>query len=722
MRDSVSKLALLLAMLACPATAYAQQKPPLDPQAESVGVQEIIVTAQRRSERLQDVPIAITAVSSGRLATIGATGVSDIATLTPSLNVPATQAYFQPRLRGVGTLAFGPGIENPIATYIDGVYLALANSSLLSFSDVERVEVLKGPQGTLFGRNATGGLIQIITRDPKAQPGGSFDVGYGNYNKVSANASLHGGSDQVSGIVTGFYRYQGDGYGTNFTTSQDTNRQEREYGVRAKLMLTLSDRTRIRLSGDYVFSTGTYPDLRTPKGEKPLFGPVVPGSVWDTNTDYQSRNRFSGGGASLNVEQDVGNLKLVSITAYRKSVYSYNIDYDASPNPFLKITNHETDRQFSQELQLGSGPGSSINWIVGGYYFYSYGAFDPSTIDFAGPVVGVPPVTRIAIDGNQKSTSWAGFGQVTVPLGKNTRLTGGLRYTTEKRTLASTEYLTITGVPVPVALPFAGDDTFNKLTFRVSLDHKFTSDVLAYASFNRGFKSGGFNIISPGDPGYSPETLDAYEAGLKADLFNRRVRFNPAIFYYDYLNIQLPFFTPQGQVGIANGPSARLYGADVDIEVVLNRNFHVFGGASYVHSKFGSYLDAVISTPVGGGAYAQATGDATGNSLPFTSKFSGNIGAEYKILVGSGNVSLAANYYFNDGYYLEVDNRARQGSFDQLSASLGWTSANERLSLRVWGKNLTNSEVYTQFSTAPQGRGASYQPPRTYGITLGSKF
>ena len=717
----LSGLAVSMVALIQHGAAFAQSDAAGDA-VSSEGVGDIIVTAQRRSERLQDVPIAITAVSAERLSNTGAAGASDLAILTPSLNVPVTQGYFQPRIRGVGTLAFGPGIENPIATYIDGVYLAAANSSLLNFSDVQRVEVLKGPQGTLFGRNATGGLIQIVTRDPKEGLYGSADVTYGNYEQIGVNAMLSGGSDQVRGSVAGFYKYQGEGYGTNLATGRTTNRPLRNYGVRGKLLFTPGDTTKITLAGDYAFSEGSYPDLSGPQGLPGLFGSPLPGSVYNTNSDYQASHRASGGGGSLHVEQELGDLKLVSITAYRESRTDYRIDYDGSPNPFLKITNTQKDSQFSQELQLASGSGSPISWIVGAYFFDFKGSMDPSKVEFAGPTVGTPPVTQTQITGDQKGTSWAGFGQVTVPLGDRTKLTGGIRYTTEKRTIDSVEEVTIQGAAAPVQTVGADESRFNKVTFRAAIDHKLADDVLVYASFNRGFKSGGFNLLTPNDPGYEPETLDAYETGVKVEAFDRKLRINTAFFYYDYTNIQLPFFTDTGLVGIANGPSAKLYGADVDFEFVPMPQLHIFGGASYIHNRFGSYPDAVANIAQADGTILTTTEDATGNSLPFTSKFSGNIGLEYRIDVGNGDLAFNVNYYYNDGYALEVDNRNKQDAYELVSGSIGWTSQDERLSLKVWGKNLTNSIVYNQFSSGSTGYGASYQPPRTYGVTLGTKF
>ncbi len=706
-----------------PANATDPATPPTEAQSQVTGgLEEIVVTAQRRNERLQDVPISVTAVTAARLTQAGATSAVDIGALTPSLNVPATQAYFQPRIRGVGTLAFGPGIENPIATYIDGVYLALAQTSLLNFEDVDRVEVVKGPQGTLFGRNATGGLIQFITRDPKPGFGGSFDVSYGNYSAVRTNVSLYGGSEAISAIVTGFYNYQGDGYGRDLVLNRDTNRLAHDKGVRGKVVFKPTDKTTIKIAGDYVQTSGTYPDVRPQVGTSNLFG-AVPGGIYDTDNDVQGYSRFSGGGASLNVTQDLDAVKVVSITAYRRSRYFYQIDFDGTRNPFGSIFNTEHDHQFSQELHLESGAASRINWIIGGFYFDSYGDFDPSRVNLAGPLVSpMLPITALTTVGAVKSRSFAGFGQVTVPLGEKVRITGGLRYTTERRSIDATQTLTVSNL-INIPIVSAAHATFNKLTFRAALDYRINPSVLLYASVNRGFKSGGFNILSPADPSYKPETLNAYEVGTKAEFLDHKLRINPALFYYDYKDLQVPFANALGQVGIANGASARLYGADLDVEIVPFRQLHFFGGASYINNEFRKFPDAVVAIPLPGGAgFTQTTGDASGNRIPFTSKFSGNVGAEYTIPLKSGRLSLNTNVYYNSGYRLEPDNREKQHPFEQVSASLGWTSDNERLSVRLWGKNLTKAKVYTQFSTSPVGTATSYQPPRTYGFTIGSKF
>lgn len=689
------------------------------------GIEDIVVTAQRREERLQDVPIAITAFSAERLSNTGVTSAGDLGAVTPALTVASNQNYFQPRIRGIGTQAFGPGLENPIATYIDGVYIASAPASLLSLAGIERVEVLKGPQGTLFGRNATGGLIQVVTRDPRAGFSGNADVGYGNYNTFTANAYLNGGSDAVAGDLSIHYSHQGDGYGRNFFLNQDANRLDNDFAARSKLLIRPFDGTTIRVSGDYTANNGSLPTIRQYSESLPLLGPQTPGSPWDADSDYPSRFKFRGGGGSVRIDQDAGSIRLASITAYRKSTFNYQLDFDATRTSAFSVTNRQIDRQFSQELQLASGPGSTVTWLLGAYYFSGKGSFDPADIGFDGPLLSPTsptfPLSLLRYAGNQATKSFAGFGQATVPLGENTNLTGGLRYTTEKRELDVTQTaFLLGGVQVPETTTAAA--RFNKLTWRLSLDHKFTPDVMVYASYNRGFKSGGFNVTTPLEPQYSPETLDAYEIGVKADLFGHKLRLNPSIFYYDYQNVQVQFFTNQGQIGIRSGPSARIYGLDLDFEFAPTRELRFYGGATVIHDRFGNYPNAPIAIPLPMGGNAFSTGDATGNRLPFTADFSGTIGVEYKIPLASGNLALNANLNHNSGFFSETDNQLRQPSYNMISASIGWSTKDDRFSVRAWGKNLANEAVIIQLSSGPAGVGAAYQPPRTYGITIGSKF
>lgn len=722
-RDMKAKLYAATAFTLWASPVLAQEAVSAD--AEQSGVQDIVVTAQRRVERLQDVPIAISAITATRLEAAGVATATDLGAVTPALNTGSTQNYFQPRLRGIGTQGFGPGVENPIATYIDGVYIASAPASLLSLADIERVEVLKGPQGTLFGRNATGGLIQVVTSEPSQELKGSASVSYGNYRALVTQGSISGGNDTIVGSLAVRNAHQSDGFGRNFVLNEDTNQPERDFGVRAKVVLRPTPTTTIHLSGDYTSSSGSYPTTRQWAGEAPLFGPPTPGGPWDADNDTPSRNRLKAGGAMARIDQDLGGADLVSITAYRESSYFYQLDFDGTRTPALFIVNRQSDWQFSQELQLASAASSPVKWLVGAYYFRSNGAFDPATVNFDGPNLTPQsptfPVRQVAYDGKQESTSWAAFAQATVPLNDRTNLTAGLRYTTDKRSMDVTQNVSLlNGITVPTR--FQDSARFGRVTWRAALDYRLTPDSMIYASYNRGFKSGGFNLTVPSDPDYRPEVLDAFEVGVKADLFDRVLRLNPSVFYYDYQNIQVQYFTPQGQIGILNGPSARLFGLDLDFQIVPTRAVQIFGGISLIDHQFGQYRNAPFQLPVPTGGTFLTTGDATHNDLPFTSNFSGNIGFMVTQPLPGGNVTVDTNVYYNSGFYSEADNLRKQPAYEAVSAGIAWSSKDDLLNVRIWGKNLTNSATATQFSAGPAGVGVSYQPPRTYGVSLRVRF
>ncbi|MDO7837311.1 TonB-dependent receptor [Sphingobium sp. HBC34] len=726
----VSVLALAFASQAAAAqTAQAAPKPGAPSGQVHGAIEDIIVTAQRREERLQDVPIAISAASAAKLESAGVTSAQSLSIITPALTVSTGAGYFLPRLRGIGTSVTGPGFENSIATYVDNVYYAAAPSTLLSFNNIQRVEVLKGPQGTLFGRNATGGLINVITKDPSHDAGGDVSLSYGNYGTLSGSVYLTTGLSDAAAIDVAFTgAHQAKGFGTNLATGRDVNRVEKDLSFRSKLLLELGETTEIRLSGDYSEARGTYPAFRQFRDEIPVFGPPTGGDEWDTNVDQPFSLATRSGGVTARIDQDLGNLKLVSISAYRAGKLSTIFDFDLTPTPASAVLIVQNDRQFSQELQLQSGAGSAITWVLGAYYFNGYSTFSPTDL-IVGPVLSGPdspffPFARLRNRGNVKTDSYAAFGQVTVPLGPDTNLTGGLRYTHEKRTVdGQTIGVLPDGTEISLLPPNAGNQakSFDKITWRASIDHS-VGDVMFYASVNRGFKAGGFNLGTPEQPAYNPEVIDAYEVGMKADLLGRRLRFNPAFFYYDYQNIQVPLLLPTGVLGTVNGPSAKVYGLDIDGEAVLSDALRLTFGATLIHDRFGDYPNAIANIPLPTGGSTATPINAKGNRLAYTADFVTSLGLNYTLEMGSGRTVFAADWNHNDGYYTNVDNVRRQGAFDVVNASLTWSNSDESLSVRAWVRNITDEAVLIFNNVATTGTSASYQPPRTYGLTVRTKF
>jgi outer membrane receptor protein involved in Fe transport len=729
----------MMTAIAAPAYAQQQSQGGAPPAADNATTQpsnspttelaEIIVTAQRRSESLQRVPIAITAVTGANLTASGIRDATDLAVATSSLQSNVSVGYFLPRLRGIGSTATGAGIEGAVASYIDNVYIASAPAPNFAFNNVERVEILKGPQGTLFGRNATGGVINIITKDPSHTTSGDLEVSYGNYDTVSGSAYITGALSDTAAIdlaATG--SHQGNGYGTYLPTGADASRTKIQANVRSKLLWEPTSSTQIRLSGDYAHSAGDYPNPRDLIGGRPpAFGPAQQGSPWDSSADYPTDYHFEGGGVTLRADQSFDASNIVSISAYRKSTYRLAFDFDTTPTPALAIVQVRRDRQFSQELQIQSNSESRIKWVTGAYYFNAR-SFNLQTLliesalqDPASPFF---PVASTDTAGAQTTESIAGFAQATIPLGPSTNLTGGFRYTHDTRKLvdvASSATL-IGGTVLPTTTSPSQSKGFGAPTWRLSLDQQIVPGVLAYVSYNRGFKSGGYNAQIPTDPEFKPEKIDAYEAGMKADLFDRRLRLNPALFNYNYKNIQVPIVNSSGGLGITNGPSAKVWGAELEGEALFTSNLRVTFGLTYLHDRFGDYPGAIFYLPQLVG-YMTTKGNAKGNRLPFTADLTTTLGFNYTVpLAGGSQFVIQGDWGHNDSFYTDSDNLRRQRAYNTVNASARWTSPGGQYWAGVWGKNLANDAVLTLQTTADFAAFASYAAPRTFGVTVGTTF
>ncbi len=360
---------------------------------------------------------------------------------------------------------------------------------------------------------------------------------------------------------------------------------------------------------------------------------------------------------------------------------------------------------------------------MGAYYFHNYANQDPQIINFYGPID--TGLTQVRILATQKLDSVAGFAQGTLVVAPNTRLTAGLRYTYETKSLHGQEFGHPDGTPASLSVQLVPDVnaslSFNKLTWRLAVDHDFAKDVLGYVSYNRGFKSGGFNIRDPLNPPFQPEQLDAYEAGIKSELLGRRVRLNVGAFLYDYTNVQVSRY--EVTTIIFNGAGAQTYGADVDMEASLAKRLDLTASASYLHTRFTSFKNAPASSyapnAFGGTTINIFGADATGNELPYSPKFTYTIGANYTIPTGSGDYRIDGTDSYTSSFVSEPDNRLREGSHHILNAALSWRSINGRLGIRAFVDNILNTAVANQFGTLGTGYIADYPtPPRIVGLQL----
>ncbi len=658
---SVEVALALFGTIGAPFACGADLEAPAD--ASSQGqIQEVVVTAQKRSENQQDVPIAVSTVSGNQLEKLSVTSVSDLRVAVPSLNLTDTYGRLTMSLRGVGTSVVGPGIENPVALYIDGVYYASTTGSLLSLNNIRDVEVLKGPQGTLFGRNATAGLVQVTTRDPTQSLSASADVSYSNFQRATGSFYVAGGlTDNLAADLAVFALRQGQGWGTNLATGNELYNVDYDISVRSKWVFTPAEDTKLTFILDNTDIKDTMIGSAINGGTQSPFFPGVPQPDlgYDNNNNYDPVHSIRNRGASLRWDQQIAGLSFASTTAYRNARSVIAGDIDGLPQFFEQFYSDQLDQQFTQELQLTSDPTERLKWTAGVFYFDAKTGYEPFSVYLAdaGIFYGVPRVY-------ESSRSEAGYVQGTYDIFDQTNLTLGVRYTNETRREydAYTSTYPLGADPsTAINTPIADESVkFDKVTYRASLDHRFSDEVMGYASFNTGFKSGGFNVPTPGAPAFLPESLKAYELGLKLDVLDRRVRFNVAAFYYDYKDIQVQKYVDV-TIGTVNGGAAVSYGIDADLTAILAPGLQLTAGGTAANPHFTDFTGCARTTPTGG--VPVVSGSCTGNMLNLASKGTASVALDYTFSLPAGEIDLNGNVYYNSGFYTESDNIIHQPSF-----------------------------------------------------------
>jgi len=675
------------------------------------GLQEIVVTAQRRSENSQRVPIAIATRSGDSLLASGVDNTQSFAQSVPSLDIHTDTGQTMIFIRGVGTT--GKSIDNDVGLYVDGVYIASQAGSLLSLGNIDHVEVLKGPQGTLFGRNTIGGVVQIVTKDPSHDGHVDVSAGYANYDTTTANLyATTGLTDTLATDLAVYFTNQGDGWGRNLTTGQEMFKQ-RQFNVRNKWVFTPTDQLKFTLAGDYsTLRTQVGLGFHLLPGSLGIDGTTTYAGFYNTKEDGLDLEKAEQGGVSFRADADLGFARAVSITAWRRAVVDFQTDHDATPGPFSYVgPTRVDDKTLTQELQLLSPDNTSrLNWIVGFYYLDD--RFDR-------------PFFHIVTNGTRDTnlitaldtTSYAGYGQATYEFFPGTKFTAGLRYTSDTKTMDGRTLSNGTQVAAG-----SQEAHFSKLTYRLSLQQQFAPSIFGYISYDTGFKSGQFNSTSYASPAVKPEGLDAYQVGLKTELFDHKLRLNLAGFYYDYTNIQILSVQNATNV-LLNAAAAHIYGADIDADAQLTRRLRVYAAVSFVHGRYTDFINApsyVPYAPPAGGNKLVAI-DATGFTTVNTPSFTGYASADYTVPVGQGSLVLGVNLSHNSGYYWNVDNRLRQPAYTLLGATVKWKPSST-WDVSLFASNITNARYYSIENAYEDGDVGSPASPRTYGITFGAHF
>jgi iron complex outermembrane receptor protein len=744
--------------------AFAQQT--ATPAADAVqdgGIQDIIVTAQRRSENMQRVPISVVAITASDLTKKGLRSLDNLAYATPALNITHTQSAAKPFLRGEGSQDAAISNESSVAIYIDDVYLYNPYGLFFSFNNIQQVEVLKGPQGTLYGRNAVGGLINIRTKDPSHTTHVDLTAGYGNWRtKQFTGYATTGLGETLAADIAVRYYDQGKGFGLNYPGVPTTPgtlagtpirvHKTKEFSVRSKWIWEPTSATKVTFTADYEYANSDAGTLRHPpigaviSAGLPYIGETFCGVDCYQN-DQAGTAINKGYGTSLRIDQDFDVVNFTSITGYRSTINHNTIDQDDSPRLRLTVApTNITSEMFSQELQLKSPSSSKFKWIVGAFYMKASGHYDPIALRgiVASGLPGTTPPGGYDLYAAGRTESRAVFGQVSAPLLPKLTATLGARYTSDKVKDNGRLFSVGLGFNASAVFPatplcgptFVGvipagtnacvisqSNTFKKVTWRGALDYQVTDDFLAYISLSRGFKAGVYNLTRYMDVPVKPQTLDALEVGTKMDMFDRHVRLNTSIYYYRDKGIQLTQNNGSTNI-LTNAAKGRNYGGEIELTVVPVERLNLTAGAAYTHARYRTFPGAPNTqpAPIPPGGNVQTLINAAGNQYLQAPKVTMNLSADYVIPSSMGDFDLNTSYYYNDGFFWEANNRLRQKDYGILNMSLTWTAPSKTFDVRLWVNNLTNKR-YTIFgSTSPTGDQVADSDPRMFGATLGVHF
>ena len=740
LRLGTAAAALLSAASVSAQEAVDQSSDPADEQtteqSAAASDTDIVVTARRRNELLQDVPIAVTAYSGEQLDRQGSLDLTDIGDTTPNVTIETsrgTNSTLTAFIRGVGQQDPVAGFEQGVGLYIDDVYLNRPQLALLDIYDVERIEVLRGPQGTLYGRNTIGGAIKYVTRRLADDPQGSARVNIGTYNQLdmvlTASAPLADGIKVGAAVA----RLSRDGFGKNLTTGKENYNKEIIAG-RGTIELEPTDNLLVRVSGDY-----TRDDSDPRGGHRLLPSLLTLAPVLDDEFDTRGgldepRQKITGGGVTGRVEVGLGSgFSLRSITAYRKDDSAGPIDFDALPTVDVDVAGLYANKQFSQELQLlvERGP---LNGLVGAYYLDADArtAFDVRAYT-TGALLSLPALT-LGTDSRIGTKTWAAFADFTYDITEQISLSAGLRYTSDRRKGDIVRKTYIFGgapefggdAPFDLGTAIATTSDFHEsrkdtaFTPRASVAYKPNDNHNIYLSYSRGFKGGGFDprgqtSQSPDKTpegifeymSFEPETVDSFELGWKGSAIGRRLQWAVAAFNADYKDVQIPASVPclNGSIptfcGLtSNAGKARFRGLEVETNLRAADDFlspgdrlNLAGTLGYLNAKFQEFLSVVAFDEVTGAPIAPVEVDvANYRKVQNTPKWTASGTLDYVVPISTGrlNFNTTVSYRSASRQFEVAIPGLDQGGFTLWDANLVWRSEGARWTLGLHGKNLTN--------------------------------
>jgi iron complex outermembrane recepter protein len=727
-------------------------------------LEDIVVTAQRREERLQSVPIAVTAITADSIAERHMESASDLQLVVPSLMYNVADENGTPYIRGIGNSLAFPNADSDVATYVDGAYVAEVAGIDMALLGVERIEVLEGPQGTLFGRNAVGGAINITTLTPTDQSEVALSASGGSFRDEQVTGHISGPvTDNLFVGIYGGYQTQAP-YTTQLITPTESviSPDTVKYGIRLKAVYEAADWLKFTGSVELTQKSGYQDDafrqIQPNAIEFNLFSApkiIEPYVSMATNDNFETIRSTA---TTFRGDVDLGWSRIVTITNARELKQNVHItDVTGTFIPlFVEATPSTSSTQYSQEVQLQSSPNSKVDWI-GGLYYYQEIPFenDQNTTSSVSSLLQ-PAAQQVGV--YMKSTSAAVYGQVGIPLDFITdglKLTLGGRYTHDHKWLTQSylaPYLpgsvaacgglwllqpTCGKLSGPVQYyPLGDGKIWNNFSPKATLSYQLP-DTLLYFTFAKGYKAGAYNLAAAGaNVPANPETVTSYEVGSKSDFLGSRLRWNNAAYYYNFDNIQvITFALGSGSTEtLQNAANAKAYGLESSLEAVVTTGLRANAGLSLEHTEYTSFPNFAgvnVNAPCTAGTGADCNPalviDATGNRLPQAPAFVLTAGLNYDHhLANDGSVFSHINFYHNGGFYWSAQNSEfggyRQAAYSLVNATVGYTSP-KQWTVSAWVTNLFNKFYETDIDAiASIGTIAQDAPPRMYGVTLSVKL
>lgn len=730
-----------LLLLAASASPYAVAQDATS-DASASAPDEIIVTANKRSENLQNVSISISAVTGDALEKGRTTQVDELVSKVPNLQLTSTVGDNTPifALRGVSLNDYSLNQSGPVATYYDEVYKGNFALYGIALYDLERVEVLRGPQGTLYGKNTTGGAVNLISRAPKlGETSGYLNAGYGNYNRIDLNGAVNVPLGQNAALRVAGTFARADGWFKNVLPGKSDLGGTREYGVRAQLYVEPSDRVNFTLRASTSYQNPrNYGIFAQPAA-------VNRGGLSDRQiaANETSRRRARTYSVSLTGKFDLSDsLSLTSITSWDKGNLNFIEDTDGQGIALLEIPYADRATQFAQDLRITSDFNGPFNFILGGYYNREK-VFNATTFKIAqdvasgGDVNGDGFVTdadclattageacQFGNSFDQIKTSYAIYTDASFELSDRFKLKGGLRFThdTGKQPNFIAEQIGPSGAVLGTTIPTPATPlsySINNLSGKLGFDFQVSRDNLLYVTYSRGFRAPSFNAQAFFDPSElnvaAAEKVDSFEIGSKNKFADRAVTLNMAAFYYKYRNQQFINVDPATAAQtLLNIPRSRILGGEAELTVRPNDAISLRGSLGLLDTKIQQGTVSGVNV--------------AGNKLTNGPAMTANAGFDATLFDGSaGKFNASADIAYTSSQFFDVINtpRLKQSGYALLSGHLDWTSADGRFNASVWGKNLTNKFYLTSRVDLLAGFGFDYNhlaAPRTYGVTVGTKF